>query len=684
MERNLKANIAAEAKAARNNNTEKKRVLVVCSSSNDTNSKYYNNNLHNKDYISSKSMINELMGTNIDFIHINNELEMKTYPDDIIKNNLYKDMKFDMILFAGCNVVEFLFPTIYNVDITEKFLKDDGLIIFMNSITYNNNNQLTVIPYITPMAPRNLTCTIKMMKFYPWNIPNQILANNVYNQWDNLFYIDPANSKYYIYKKRNTTSTKYTYGNPIYPETHKIDLDNDIANLYKKVSTRLAHKPDKLDTLNNFLQGQNKKEQLLLLRNYMGWIEEQGLDSQYVEGRPRNKPNMSNTCFMASALSLLEAAYIHNKDNLFKPAAYFIIRNVDYPTNMEKLMEIGDSFGLVKGQQHDANEALLFFIYNDEHPKFNGSYLGINPITSIELPIENNKVDMINFLNNGDNSETYNYECSIEGLKHLDCARHYLDILKKEHKTEFDNIITNRTTSLHNDYYLISERPSDFIELFDDILIKKYSSVGFRKNTKKLNKSYNLDSNYLLFSIKRNTFLSKNVDSIKMPIQFDVNKVHNNATSKYKYKLLSYIEHQGLSPNGGHYVAYVRKPNERGWWECNDGIISDIKGPDNINYSMTYLYAREPQYNIVTAGSEENYYNSNKPSYSNEIKLGILGGCMLSEYWKQITLVLCILVLLYIIYLYQINENKKCTEYINYTDYQSDNSEYNSNYRPII
>ena len=178
--------------------------------------------------------------------------------------------------------------------------------------------------------------------------------------------------------------------------------------------------------------------------------------------------------------------------------------------------------------------------------------------------------------------------------------------------------------------------------------------------------------------------MSKNVDSIKMPIQFDVNKVHNNATSKYKYKLLSYIEHQGLSPNGGHYVAYVRKPNERGWWECNDGIISDIKGPDNINYSMTYLYAREPQYNIVTAGSEENYYNSNKPSYSNEIKLGILGGCMLSEYWKQITLVLCILVLLYIIYLYQINENKKCTEYINYTDYQSDNSEYNSNYRPII
>ena len=61
-------------------------------------------------------MINELMGTNIDFIHINNELEMKTYPDDIIKNNLYKDMKFDMILFAGCNVVEFLFPTIYNTN----------------------------------------------------------------------------------------------------------------------------------------------------------------------------------------------------------------------------------------------------------------------------------------------------------------------------------------------------------------------------------------------------------------------------------------------------------------------------------------------------------------------------------------------------------------------------------------
>ena len=549
------------------------------------------------------------------------------------------------------------------------------------------------------MAPRNLTCTIKMMKFYSAYVQNQILANNVYNQWDTLFYIDHTNLKYYIYKKRNTTSTKYTYSNPVfYNDT--FNEDKEIGELYVKVLKRLGSDTER-NTLNNLLTNGSKKDQMALLRNYMGILKEPDITSNFENGRPRRKPNMGNTCFMASALSLLEAAYIYNNDNLFKPEAEFIIKDADYNTNMDKLMNTGNGKGLTKYLQHDTTEALFEFIYNDEHPKFKGSYLGINPITSIELPIENNKVDMINFLNNGDNSETYNYECSIEGLKHLDCARHYLDRLQKEHKTEFDNIITKRTTSLHNDYYLISERPSDFIELFDDILITKYSNDGFRKNTKKLNKSYNLDSNYLLFSIKRNTFLSKNVDSIKMPIQFDVNKVHNNATSKYKYKLLSYIEHQGLTPTRGHYVAYVTNPKTQGWWVCDDGIIYDIEGPANINYSMTYLYAREPKYNIVTAGSEENYYNSNKLPYSNEIKLSILGGCMLSEYWKQITLVLCILVLLYIIYLIKINENKKLAEYINYTDYpveyQSDsppkyiskyrpkyNPSYNSNYSPII
>ena len=94
-------------------------------------------------------------------------------------------------------------------------------------------------------------------------------------------------------------------------------------------------------------------------------------------------------------------------------------------------------------------------------------------------------------------------------------------------------------------------------------------------------------------------------------------------------------------------------------------------------------------------------YKTDEKIYPNPIGLGIFGGCMVSDYWKQITLVLCILVLLYIIYLIKINENKKLAEYINYTDYpveyQSDsppkyiskyrpkyNPSYNSNYSPII
>jgi hypothetical protein len=606
-------------------------------------------------------------------------------------------MKFDMILFAGCNVVESLFPTIDNVDITEKFLKDDGLIIFMNSITYNNNKQLKGIRYITPMAPRNLTCTLQMMKFYPVDDTDQNLANKVYNQWDTLFYIDPTTSKYYIYKKINTTSTKYTYSNPVFYNFDNFNEDKEIVELYDKVLKRLGSDSELINTLNALLKVSSKKEQMITLRNYMGMLKESDITSKFEPGRPRRKPNMGNTCFMASALSLLEAAYIHNNDNLFKPEAEFIIRDADYPTNMNNLMDTGNAKGLTKYQQHDAYEALLNIIYNEKHSKFAGSYLR-HPITSIDLTIDSTGLNIINFLNKGDNPTIYKYECSIPGKAHIECARHYLDQLKKEHKNEFDNIIKNRdtrpNTSLMDYGLIISERPSDFMDLFEKILIQKYGSEGFRKNTTILHNSYNLGSDYLLFVIKRNIGLTKYVDPIKMPLIFDVNKVQNNSKSQYKYKLLSYIEHQGLTPNVGHYVAYVKNPKTEGWWECNDGIISDIKGPDNINYSMTYLYAREPQSNIVTAGAEESPlmdYKTDEKFYPNEIKLGILGGTILSEYWKQITLVLCIIALLYIIYLIQNDENKKRTKYINYIDNPNDisdnpntenNSVYNMSYNP--
>jgi hypothetical protein len=52
-------------------------------------------------------------------------------------------------------------------------------------------------------------------------------------------------------------------------------------------------------------------------------------------------------------------------------------------------------------------------------------------------------------------------------------------------------------------------------------------------------------------------------------------------------------------------------------------------------------------------------YTDDTKQYLGGAAFGILGGCMLSEYWKPIVLVLCILALLYIIYLIQAEKTKK-------------------------
>jgi hypothetical protein len=77
--------------------------------------------------------------------------------------------------------------------------------------------------------------------------------------------------------------------------------------------------------------------------------------------------------------------------------------------------------------------------------------------------------------------------------------------------------------------------------------------------------------------------------------------------------------------------------------------------------------------------SESPYIDYNTDD-KNTTGLLMVGGTMLSEYWKQITIVLCILALLYIIYLIY-TENKKYSEYINY---QAEYNPYNNSCTSIF
>jgi hypothetical protein len=211
-------------------NTEQKQVLVVCSGSDDKKSEYYIDS-------GNKEIIIELMGNNTNTIHINRGLKMNVYPTDIV-NSSYKYTKFDMILFAGCNILEWLFKTKDSITITESFLKDTGIIIFTEGPNYGILNT-KIGKSLLPINQRNLTHDIKMMKTFLYDD-----TSSIFNQWDDIFYIDPDNLKYYIYKKKsssqiNKNSTLISLVNNLkYPTNQQVDYINGPTHLSKWESSK--------------------------------------------------------------------------------------------------------------------------------------------------------------------------------------------------------------------------------------------------------------------------------------------------------------------------------------------------------------------------------------------------------------------------------------------------------------
>lgn len=64
---------------------------------------------------------------------------------------------------------------------------------------------------------------------------------------------------------------------------------------------------------------------------------------------------------------------------------------------------------------------------------------------------------------------------------------------------------------------------------------------------------------------------TKFTNPIEIPEQLDA-KLFKEDASDQKYELSSFIVHQGVSVNGGHYIAYRKVDHQ--WVECNDGCIS--------------------------------------------------------------------------------------------------------------
>ena len=380
---------------------------------------------------------------------------------------------------------------------------------------------------------------------------------------------------------------------------------------------------------------------LMALSNFMAYADSkpgESLELKFKKGMPQQKPNYGNTCYIASSLSLLEAAYLHNNDNLFKEATNFIIDSNSYNT-----VKYG------------------------------------NKITELQ--------NMSEFL----------------GVANIGTQGDALDFL--------DRVIMDE---------------SKIGKFFDTVYDANISHIRISQNDNFVNKVEELnstDENYILFSIAMNDMNvikytnKKRKLHIKMPLSYTIGSI--------QYTLISFIEHIGEHINSGHYTAYIKKPKVDGWWECNDAAVFDVDISEPINHGYVYLYARTPQQKTIIYNEDQfEYKNEDQFEYKNEdqfedplgdpfedplgdplgdqyedqfedplgdpleykdkinedkdkinedtfssnkIGLGVLG-IILSEYWKQITYVLCIVLLLYIIYP------------SNYTEsYQSGNPGYNYN-----
>jgi len=147
-----------------------KTVLVICSDNS------------GKDFPREENqiMLKKLLGD--DFI----AEFMDRYPQ-----NLPMEHKFDAVLFAGCNVLTWLFSNKFEIGMEKltNVLKKEGIIIFVENQTYINKIA---------------------NKSYSLSIPLEEIKLDILKSWEKFFQLDVMDN-YFVYKVKATGGGKYKH-----------------------------------------------------------------------------------------------------------------------------------------------------------------------------------------------------------------------------------------------------------------------------------------------------------------------------------------------------------------------------------------------------------------------------------------------------------------------------------------
>ena len=89
-----------------------------------------------------------------------------------------------------------------------------------------------------------------------------------------------------------------------------------------------------------------------------------------------------------------------------------------------------------------------------------------------------------------------------------------------------------------------------------------------------------------------------------------------------QFTLTAAVEHNGMSPNNGHYFAYVKDSSRTGWIKCNDDVIQSVTGNNvqmngNIHY---YLLVRDE---VVSPSKSPEDTSTTSPSTSRKLYEGL-------------------------------------------------------------
>lgn len=160
-----------------------KTVLVICSDNSGMDFPREENQI----------MLKKLLGDNfiVEF--------MDRYPQ-----NLPMEHKFDAVLFAGCNVLTWLFKNNFEIGMEQltNVLKKEGIIIFVE-------NQA----YINKIANKSYSLSIPLeeMKLHPVAKDDTTgLKQDIIKSWEKFFQLDIMDN-YFVYKVKATGGGKYKH-----------------------------------------------------------------------------------------------------------------------------------------------------------------------------------------------------------------------------------------------------------------------------------------------------------------------------------------------------------------------------------------------------------------------------------------------------------------------------------------